>query len=273
MPQPSPLSDAQLAQFQSQGVIKIDGLLSPQGVADARYAVLHRMEALGLWSDGDWCLDHLDRPHWPATGLKPARDIGHRHPEVEALIEEPAVRAAVERLSGGGPFDRKVYPRPQILASLPNAQPWALPNGWHVDTPRLASGNSPGLQLFAFLEPVEPKGGGTVVVSGSHRLLNEGRHLKAKEINAALRVEPFFRQLFASRSNVTDVAELPAGRVGGVPLKVVELTGQSGDAWLMDLRVLHAAAPNGSDRPRLMITHRFLPNELMPEIAEAFGWD
>ena len=273
MPQTPHLSAAQLAQFQSQGIVKIDGLLSPQGVADARQAILPRLEALGLWSDGHWHLEHVERPKWPATGLKPARDIGHRHPEVEALIDEPAVVAAVERLSGGGPFDRKVYPRPQILASLPNAQPWALPNGWHVDAPRLASGRSPGLQLFAFLEPTEPGGGGTVVVAGSHRLLNDGRHLKAKEINAALRPEPFFRQLFDSRSNVTDAAALPAGRVGGVPLKVMELTGQSGDAWLMDLRVLHAAAPNGSDRPRLMITYRFLPKALMPEITEAFGWD
>jgi ectoine hydroxylase-related dioxygenase (phytanoyl-CoA dioxygenase family) len=65
---------------------------------------------------------------------------------------------------------------------------------------------------------------------------------------------------------------LPEGRVEGVPLKVMELTGQPGDAWLMDLRILHAAAPNGSDRPRLMITHRFVPNARVPEIAEAFGW-
>jgi hypothetical protein len=272
LPQTPQLSDAQLAQFQSQGVVKIDGLLCPQGVADARHAVLRRLEALGLWGDGKWRLDHVERPRWPATGLKPARDIGHRHPEVEALIDEPAVRAAVERLSGGGPFDHKVYPRPQILASLPNAQPWTLPTGWDVDAPRLASGNSPGLQLFAFLECTEPGGGGTVVVAGSHRLLNCGRHFKVKEINAALRAQPFFHQLFEGHSNLAGPTELPAGRVDDAPLKVVELTGQPGDVWLMDLRVLHAAAPNGSETPRLMITHRFIQTALMGEIGEAFGW-
>ncbi|WP_397423419.1 phytanoyl-CoA dioxygenase family protein [Phenylobacterium sp.] len=272
MPQTPHLSDAQLAQFQSQGVVKIDGLLSLQGVADARHAVLRRMEALGLWGNGKWRLDHVERPQWPATGLKPARDIGHRHPELEALIDEPAVRIAVEHLSGGGPFDRKVWPRPQILASLPNAPPWSLPGGWHVDAPRLASRLSPGLQLFAFLEPVEPRGGGTLVVAGSHRLLNAGRHLKVKAITSALGAEPFFRQLFDSQSKLACPAVLPEGRVEGVPLKVMELTGQPGDAWLMDLRILHAAAPNGSDRPRLMITHRFVPNARVPEIAEAFGW-
>lgn len=271
MPQTPIPTDDQIARFQSDGVVKFEQLLSPQGVAAARRAVLRRLEALGLWGDDGWRLDHLERPRWPATGLKPARDIGHRHPEVEALIDEPGVQVAVERLGGGGPFDRKVYPRPQVLASLPNAGPWRLPDGWHVDAPRLASRNSPGLQLFACLEPVEPAGGATLVVAGSHRLLNEGRHLKVKAINAVLRSEPFFRDLFDGRSGATP-AVLPAGRVDGVPLQVMELTGHPGDAWLMDLRVLHAAAPNASNRPRLMITHRFVPTARMPEIAEAFGW-
>lgn len=272
MPPTPPLSDAQLTQFQSEGVVKFERLLSPEGVAGARLAVRRRLEALGLWRDGNWRFEHVERPRWPATGLKPARDIGHRHPEVEALIDEAGVRAVVDHLGGGGPFDRKVYPRPQILASLPNAEPWRLPSGWHVDAPRLASGNRPGLQLFAFLEPVEPGGGGTLVVAGSHRLLNDGRHLKVKAIASALRTEPFFRGIFEGRPYVAGPDALPVGRVGGVPLRVMELTGQPGDAWLMDLRVLHAAAPNGSDRPRIMITHRFVPTALMPEIAEAFGW-
>jgi ectoine hydroxylase-related dioxygenase (phytanoyl-CoA dioxygenase family) len=45
-----------------------------------------------------------------------------------------------------------------------------------------------------------------------------------------------------------------------------------GDAWLMDLRTLHVAAPNCSARPRLMATHRFLRADLTCELAAAFGW-
>ena len=130
--------------------------------------------------------------------------------EVEALIDEPGVRMVVEQLGGGGPFDRKVYPRPQILASLPNAGPWVLPNGWHVDAPRLASGNSPGLQMFACLDDVAPRGGATLAVAGSHHLLNDGRHLKARGINATLRQEPFFQRLFYGPAD----ADLPADEVG-----------------------------------------------------------
>jgi len=66
--------------------------------------------------------------------------------------------------------------------------------------------------------------------------------------------------------------ELYLGRVSGTRLEVVELVGEPGDAWLIDLRALHAAAPNCSDRPRLMATHRFVRSDRMTEIAQAFGW-
>ena len=273
MPQQIHLSDAQLSTFACDGVLKLDRLVGADCVGLARQAVLRPLETLGLWRDGDWHLNARPRPTWPATGLKPARDIGHRHPEVEALIEQPAVRGVVERLLEGAAFDRKVYPRPQVLASLPNCDRWVLPSGWHTDIPRLASGSCPGVQLFIFLDSVRPQGGGTLVVAGSHRLLNDGRNLKVKEITAALRSEPFFQRLFDLRPiGPDDDVALPVGRVGGARLEVVELVGEPGDVWLMDLRVLHAAAPNCSERPRLMATHRFVRADLMPEIAAAFGW-
>ena len=60
--------------------------------------------------------------------------------------------------------------------------------------------------------------------------------------------------------------------MNGEPLQVMEVTGAPGDAWLMDLRVLHASAPNAGDRPRVMVTHRFERADLLPEVAEAWGW-
>ena len=135
-----------------------------------------------------------------------------RHPDFEALLEEPALLAAVEALLGGGAFDRIVYPRPAVLFTLPNSDTWTVPTGWHVDTPRLASGRRPGVQLFTFLDTVEPRGGGTLVVAGSHRLLNEGRFVRVIELRQLLCREAFFR------------------------------------------------------------THRFVPEDVMKELAEGFGW-
>jgi hypothetical protein len=243
------LSDEQGSQFDSDGVLRLEGLVDAEAVARARRAVLRPLEARGFWRDGAWSLDDRVRPRWPDTGIKPGRDVGNRQPDVEALIEHPRVRAAVATLMGDAPCDRTLYPRPQILVSLPNAGPWTLPNGWHTDVPRLASGERPGLQVFFILEAIGPRGGATLAVAGSHRLLNDGRDLKVKDITAALRREPYFRDLFHAERGAPATTILPAGRVGDTPLQVLEFTGRTGDVWLMDLRVLHSAAPNSASCP------------------------
>ena len=44
--------------------------------------------------------------------------------------------------------------------------------------------------------------------------------------------------------------------IGGVPVRVVELTGEPGDVVFMHPWMVHAPAPNGADVPRIMVTHR-----------------
>lgn len=264
------LTHDQIAAFDREGVLRLDGLLSAERVRRARAAVLAPLERRGLWQGGAWRLDAAPRPKWPDTGLKTAKVIGNKHPELAALLEEPALVAAVNVLLDGRPLDDAIYRRPQVLFTLPNADRWMLPNGWHVDCPRLASGVRPGLQLFTFLDVVEPGGGGTLAIAGSQRLLNDGRHYRLKDMALRLRREPFFRDLYAVAPDRTD---LPSGAVGDVSLQVVEMTGAPGDAWLVDLRVLHSAAPNAAKRPRLMATHRFFRADAMREVAEAFGWN
>jgi len=50
------------------------------------------------------------------------------------------------------------------------------------------------------------------------------------------------------------------------------LTGTPGNAWFTDLRLLHTAVPNATDRPRMMATHRFVPADVMQELATVVGW-
>ena len=265
------LTDQQRDAFQRDGVLCLEGLLSADRVRRAREAVLRPLEQLGLWRDGAWRVEALPRPQWPASGLKTAKAIGNKHPELEGLIEEPALLEVVNALMDGRPFDRRVYKRPQVLFTLPNADAWFVPNGWHTDGPRLASGRAPGVQLFTFLGAVGPGGGGTVVVAGSHRLLDEGRFMRVREMRRLLRRDAFFRDLYDGTTTGAG-GGLPTGVVDGVPLRVVELTGAPGDVWLVDLLALHAGAPNAADRPRLMATHRFLCADVVAEMAQAHGW-
>ncbi|MDB5483601.1 MAG: hypothetical protein JWO83_4654 [Caulobacteraceae bacterium] len=162
-----------------------------------------------------------------------------------------------------------------MLFSLPNAEEWIVPNEWHVDSPRLASGRGPDVQLFTFLDDIELRGGGALVVAGSHRLLNEGRFIKAKELRRLLRTEPFFRELYSETPAGAEArARLmeETGAAGDVALELEELAGSPGDAWFVDMRVLHTGAPNASARPSLMATHRFLRGDVVAELADGHGW-
>lgn len=269
------LTSGQIAEFDRRGVIRLEGLLSVERARRAREYVQARLALVGLWRDGEWRLDAQPRPQWPKTGPKSSKTIGNKHPDVEALLDEPALLDAVDTLLDRHPFDREIFKRPQVLFSLPNTNVWTVPTGWHSDVPRLASGQRPGVQLFCFLDTVAPGGGGTLIVAGSHRLLDEKRHIAAKELRQLLRREPFFRELYSeAQIDPEQRASLlyRAGVVDGVRLELVELAGVPGDAYLVDLRVLHAGAPNACARPRMMATHRFMRADVMKELAEAYGW-
>jgi len=269
------LTSEQLDEFDRRGVIRIEALLSADRVRRVREHVQRRLALLGYWRDGEWHLDQAPRLHWPHRGLKTSKAVGNNHPDVEALLEEPALLAAIETLLSRRPFDRTIHRRPQVLFTLPNAGPWTLPSGWHADGVRLASGGCHGVQLFSCLDLVEPRGGGTLVIAGSHRLFNLGRVLRAKEFNRLLRQQAFFRDLLAAEGSTAFAdgrVALPSGAIDDIDLEVIELTGSPGDTYLLDMRMLHTGAPNASARPRIMATHRFWRADLVRELAEAYGW-
>jgi hypothetical protein len=272
MTRPFFLSPEQRDEFEHRGVLRLGGLLPPDVVRAARERVVRQLAKIGVSEAGGWRLADGSRPQWPNTGLKTSRVVGNKHPEVQALIEQPALRAVVDELLDGRPVDRTIHRQPQVLFTLPNAETWAPPDGWHVDGPRLASGQGHGVQLFAFLDSVAPAGGGTLVVAGSHRLLNEGRAIRMREMKRLLIGADFFRRLYSPSAEERGSVLRQAGVVGGVEVKVVELTGEAGDAYLTDLRVLHSGAPNAARRPRIMVTHRFVRADLLEELAEAYGW-
>jgi len=131
------------------------------------------------------------------------------------------------------------------------------------------------VQLFTFLDTVEPRGGGTLLVAGSHRLLNEGRFIRSRELKPLLIGKAFFRELYSKRPvSVQERAHLlgMVGAVGDVALEVMELTGAPGDVYLTDLRVLHTGAPNTAEHPRVMATHRFVRADVVKELAQGYGW-
>jgi len=154
-----------------------------------------------------------------------------------------------------------------VLFTLPNATNWTLPHKlWHLDLPRFAMDQfgTPGVQLFLCLKTVRPGGGATLAIAGSHRIGNDlGHDLGSAPYRQHLaRRHPWFRELFARQSRPNRTARFTCTtEVGGIPLEVVELTGEPGDLYLMDMRMLHVAAPNASGTARIMLSERLILEE------------
>jgi len=143
---------------------------------------------------------------------------------------------------------------------------WTVPTGvWHWDCALHQNvGAVERLVVFTFFSPVETGGGGTLIVEGSHRLLQSFYHQLPPEERALahrtlrkrlLEWDPWLQRLCGLET-------VPAGRntylmgashdVRGFPLRVVELTGRPGDAVICHPLMFHTTAPNHSDVPRFM---------------------
>lgn len=247
------LSSEQRAAFDHEGVLRIPGLFPADQIA--------AMADL-LWADlGKRFGMQRDRPEsW--TDERPAK--------YQALIRAgafdalgPRIVAVADAFLPGGNWEiPKHFGLP--LVTFPTG-PWDVPHStWHVDVPPSdCLGGLPVFRVFTFLEPVLARGGGTCYVAGSHRVMIDrarhaaaGERLRSADIKALLRrEEPWFAALFApgggsrERRFCVDV-----GVARGIEVHVREMTGEPGDAVVMHPAMLHAVAPNGRNRPRLMLT-------------------
>lgn len=242
--------------FARQGLIKRETFLPPEKVDAARKVIFHQLAQAGLWHEGGWTLDKAQPTTELTAGMALVKPLDH-HPAIMALASEEAPAAASALVDG-----RPLFPmsrHPGLLFTLPNAIAWTVPHqNWHLDLPRLADGGVPGVQIFAFLETVEPGGGGTLAVTGSHRLGNTGRRISSGDLRKQLMRAPYFAALMSAQTGDRLHFLHDVGQVGDVALQVVEMTGEAGDVYFMDLRVLHTIAPNMRSIPRLMLTQRYL---------------
>jgi ectoine hydroxylase-related dioxygenase (phytanoyl-CoA dioxygenase family) len=154
-----------------------------------------------------------------------------------------------------------------ILVTFPGqARSWVLPaRSWHADFGcDLDPEPLPGVKVFAFIAGVRPGGGGTLVITGSHRVVARfvasrrpqqpyeghllGRYLRRDDwFHAPSRPrddDPGRAARFMDREHHTD----------GIAVRVCELTGQPGDVVLTHPRVLHSGSPNTGGYPRMMLT-------------------
>jgi phytanoyl-CoA dioxygenase PhyH len=245
------LSRQQLDEFERHGALRLPGFYPKRDI--------DRM-ANRLWADLAVRYGmQRDRPEsWTVpspTGFQALKRSG-----AFALLGSPRLFGLADLLLGAGAWQKPVHwgiP----LVTFPTPEPGQPRPAWHLDI----SGSErldplPILRVFTFLEPAPPRGGGTLYVAGSHRLAfdferDDGRMVRSAQVCARLRAaHPWFGRLLA-----TPTAELPgmidvAAMVATYPVRLEEMTGEPGDLIVMHPAIVHAAAHNAGDRPRLMLT-------------------
>lgn len=237
------LSADQREEFVRRGLVRLPGAVP----ADAVTAMRERFWA---FLSGERGIHRADRSTWP--GGTPRRLQALRRAGAFAAMGSEQVRSAVDDLLGpNGWRQPKHWGLP--LVTFPRAAAWAVPTtGWHLDS--WGPGHElPGVTVFAFLGAVAERGGGTVVLEASHRLVNDhiaatGTWRPADVRTALTAAHPWLHEVFTGARRADDGAV-----VGGVRIAVRELTGRAGDIVLMHPRTLHAAAPNTNAEPRMML--------------------
>jgi hypothetical protein len=242
-------------EFAETGMVRLDAAFptaAAERMAEAVWSYAERKAGIrrhdpASWPDGPLGLS------W--KGLKSNRAFN-------VLIDNDPVRTALDGVFGAGQW---LPPRPgaQVLLTLPRPGDWVLPGTWHMDCGfERPSWPVHGVKLFAFFGEVGPKGGGTMVLPGTHRVVDRYRRSLPPGTGAGvvnwtrlLRQHPFLAQLLNGH-RMSDGGRSLVGQVGdvnGAPVEVHELTGKPGDVVLTHLHVYHAASPNVSARPRQML--------------------
>jgi hypothetical protein len=208
--------------FDRDGTVRVAGAIAPADVRAMRACMLERIAGIDFVE--------LAGARRPAPGLEPAMWAIGREPAFAPL--PAALAGAIERVFGPGAWAQTASDGGGLaMPNLPCADAaWSVCDGaWHVDEPtQPAQPRGWALLGFALVDLVEPGGGATAMIAGSHRRLGA----------------------LADRLGTT-VATAEALALPRDDWRVVELCGDAGDVVLMDPRCLHTITANVSPRPRL----------------------
>ena len=256
---------ALLEQFHEHGWVRLEGAVDAQAAAEMCEAVWNGLADVGIMRD-DPSTWNEERP----SRLQRLRD----HPAFLAVGSQ-AVLAAIDAIMQG-----QAYEAPKNWGSLflafPTEVVWQIPvRGWHIDAKYTSPLVPPrGVKTLALLDDVAPRSGGTLIVSGSHRLVHRWFErnpppveARSADMRRLLMAHPYLRDLQSDGDSEQRIARF-MGRVEAdedIPLQIVELTGAAGDVFLLHALTMHAAAPNAGTAPRFLLSGGIT--------TDLWGWD
>jgi hypothetical protein len=253
-------TDEQLVELQTRDWTRLESVVPPGDID----RITDRMWAFFAKRG----IDRRDRCTWPAgfTG----KNQGLRQSGLFNAFATPAMAALVDQLLGPGAWSDTEAWGP-ALVTFPQPGPWQLPHkNWHFDLPARGDPQQPAAaRLFGFIGEVAPRGGGTLVVQGSHELARRlvssspghdaGQSSDLRRKLAA--THPWFAALIRPGNGRVQQFMVDGDEIDGVRVQVVELTGRPGDVVAMMPWTLHTLSMNCAATPRLMVTHTILRHD------------
>lgn len=260
------LTTQQLDDFEKLGIVRLPGAIAEEDTEVMRQKI---------WDvSGNYGMTEADRDSWVVIKPTLFNEVG----EAGAFndLGSDTVCAVLDDL-----FGKVGWQKPDkwgdVLFTIPNTKAWYMPTGgWHLDIP--ISVKNPHLDhvvVFAFLNAVKTQSGGTLVITGSHLVMRDildqpkesgkkrpKKRPKAnpmfgsKEAKRALaKAEPWFKTLFSEtfEGDRIEAFMKESTSQNGHAIRVVEMTGEPGDVFVMHPWVIHTGAPNAGDVPRMML--------------------
>jgi hypothetical protein len=240
-----------LDDFDRTGILRCESVFGPRDAARMRDVIWNELQHR-------YGIDRCDPATWdlhPPTGLKSAKRSQAFSPICEGAVEE-----LLDKLLGAGCWQRpKTFGN--VLVTMPNITTWRVPSAvWHADFPATLPANElVAVKLWALCDDVEPGGGGTPQLSGSHRAF--ARYLETTSERdykrckfGFLRSDPWLKTLTRDDGDPERNQQLMGNGaiVYGEHLRVVETVGRAGDVFITHPWVFHSIATNASPAPRLM---------------------
>jgi hypothetical protein len=242
--------------FGPTGIIRVDNAF-PADVADTITEL--------IWSafNRRYGIERERPETWQRKFRKRALDRVSTAPVFDEILTD-RLATTVDQVLGSGAWD---WPTTwgDFLITFPNAGSWTLPTGgWHQDWSFATDCDPPRwVKAFVFLNDVKPGGGGTLVVTGSHRLnsryggrqiVGDSGHVSKADRRRVFGECSYFRDLRKYGDDQTRRHRFMARETSadGIALQVVELTGRPGDVVLIHPWLAHTVAPNAATAPRFM---------------------
>ena len=244
--------------FDECGFVRISGAFTPEQAAameEQVWSVLARKSGV----------EREDSSTWVAG---PVHRLQHlRGRAAFKAIGGDVTRAVLDDLLGPDQWETPKH-WGQFLVSFPEAgRVWNVPTGWHSDHSfRKPTETLFGAMLFSFMADVAPRSGGTTVMAGSHRVVRRFAETHPSEILAKNREcrlafehsDPWLSALVSDEEDPNRVERFMEKEhdLGGITVRVTELTGQPGDIIFGHPWLLHAGALNCGVHPKFMLVQR-----------------